>query len=114
MATVDDLRKFVLALPETTEGTHFHLAASRVAGQAFIGIERDNSHAAFSLSPEDIATLTVEAPGVCERLRRNGKFLIGVCVELKRLAIKQLKHLVGLSCRKKAPKKLRAATQAQT
>jgi len=37
---------------------------------------------------------------------QSGKNLIGIRVELNRISVKELKHLVDLAWRKKAPKKL--------
>jgi hypothetical protein len=42
MATPDELHSIVLALPETTEGTHFHQPVYRVSDKPFLAIEKDN------------------------------------------------------------------------
>jgi hypothetical protein len=106
MATLDDLRKFALSLPETKEGSHFHLVAFRVADKPFVSIEKNNTHAGFALDKPDITALVAQAPDVYQEVWQSSKYLIGIRVELKRISAKQLKHLVELAWRKKAPKKL--------
>ncbi len=110
MATADDLRKFALALPETTAGSHFRLVAFRVADKPFVSIEENNTHVGFALHKADIEALVAQAPDVYEEVWQSGKYLIGIRVELKRISAKQLKHLVELAWRKKAPKKLIATS----
>ena len=80
--------------------------AFRVADKPFVSIEKNNTHAGFALDKADIASLVAQAPDVYEEVWQSGKYLIGVRVELKRISAKQLKHLVELAWRKKAPKKL--------
>ena len=106
MATVDDLRKLALAHREAIEGSHFHQVAFRVADKPFIGIEKNNTHATFSLDKPDIAALVDQAPDVYEEVWQSGKNLVGIRVELNRISVKELKHLVELAWHKKAPKKL--------
>ena len=113
MATLDDLRKFALSLPETKEGSHFHLVAFRVADKPFVSIEKNKTHAGFALDKSDIAALVAQAPDVYEEVWRNGKYLIGLRVELKRISAKQLKRLVELAWRQKAPRKLTAASHME-
>ena len=111
MATFDDLRKFALALPQTMEGSHFHQVAFRVVDKPFIGIEKNNTCATFSLEKPDIAAFVAQAPDVYKEVWQSGKYLIGIRVELKSISAKQLKHLVELAWRKKAPKKLVATSR---
>ena len=111
MATSDDLRKFALSLPETKEGSHFHLVAFRVADKPFVSTEKNNTHAGFALEKPDIEALVAQAPDVYEEVWQSGKYLVGVRLELKKASAKQLKHIVELAWRKKAPKTLVATSR---
>ena len=110
MATLNDLRKFALALPGATEGRHFHLVAFRVADKPFVSVEKNNTHAGFALDKPQIEALVAQAPDIYEEVWQSGKFLVGVRVELKRITAKQLKQLLEFAWQKKAPKKLVAAS----
>lgn len=106
MATVDDLRKYALSLPEVIEGGHFHMVAFRVADMPFAGVEKGHTHALLSLGEHDIHTLVAEDPKVFEEIWQNKKRLVGVRIDLAKITRKRLKQLIEQSWRHKAPKRL--------
>jgi hypothetical protein len=110
MASVEDLQKVVLALPEVEAATHFHMASFKVRGKNFIGIEKDGVHATFALSAADVHALVQAMPDTVEAIYRFDK-PIGIRARLDSLITEQLRHLVELSWRCKAPQTLVNATQ---
>lgn len=106
MATVKDLRAFVLSLPGTTEGTHFRLPAFRVEEKPFIGVEKDNEHVLFRLDKEHVLTLVGKDPATFEEVWQSKKYLIGIRLALSSISSEKLIEIVELSWRTKAPKKL--------
>lgn len=105
MATLKDLKEIVLSLPETSEGTHFHLISYKVSGKSVIGIEKDNKHITMGMDKPDIKRLAKENPDVFEEIWRSKKYLIGVRFNIERVSKEQLKNLVELTWQFKAPKK---------
>lgn len=111
MADVDDLRRMALALPETTEGTHFHLASFQVRGRNFGVIEKDG-HLLLSVEPTQVPALIAEDPDAFGEVRRFDR-LIGLRADPAKLPEQRLAQVVELAWRHKAPKKLVAAKDAQ-
>ncbi len=113
MATLNALRKYALAFPATDEGKHFHLNAFRVAEKPFMVIEKDEAHAMARLDKANIRTLVDENPQLFEEVWQTGKYLIGVRFALAKISAKQLKQVIELAWRTKAPKKLIRAFHGQ-
>ena len=63
--TPADFRKFALSLPETAEGSHFHVADFRVDGKIFatLAYEKDGC-GVLLLTPEQQAGMIGDAPGM--------------------------------------------------
>jgi hypothetical protein len=77
MATFNELRSFVLALPDTTEGNHVRLRpAFLVSGKPFIGMEKDQAHVLMRLNPEAVQSLVhlmrVRGSQLTNAMRKDG------------------------------------------
>lgn len=106
MATLDELHSIALALPDTSEGTHFHLRTYDVSGKGFVSIEKDQDHVLIRLDRENIGKLVREDPAIFEEVWQSKKYLIGIRFELAKVPAKKLQQLVEQSWRMRAPKKL--------
>ncbi len=106
MTTLDQLRKAALALPETTEGTHFGMVAFSVRDKGFASVTKDGRVQLFL--PDDEAEAAVALHPTGERLVRMGT-PIGVTVPLADLDGQQLNALVRAAWRCRAPKRLAAS-----
>jgi predicted DNA-binding protein (MmcQ/YjbR family) len=106
MATLKDLKKIVLKLPDTTDSTHFNLHSYKVSDKPFIVIQKDNTHIILKLDKPNIAKFVAEESDVFEEVWQQKKHLIGVRLDIGTVSVKKIRHLVELSWRTKAPKKL--------
>lgn len=102
---VDDVRRLALALPETTEGTHFRLPAFKVRDKGFAGIDRTGTRVTFALDAETAAAAVAEDPSVYELVTRLDK-PIGLSADLATIPEDRLAALVEASWRHVAPKRL--------
>ena len=105
MASLDDLRQFILSLPETSEGTHFRRPVFRVGDKPIISVEKDQGHVTVRLDRETIETLVNEDEGRFEEIWQNGKHLIGIRFDIANVSTEQLHRILEQSWRTKAPKK---------
>lgn len=108
MITPEDVRRMALALPETTEGTHFRMPAFQVRGKNFAGLERGGTHATLALAESDVDAALAEDPAAIEPVRRSGK-PIGVRVDLAKVTPERFASLTELAWRHKAPRQLVAS-----
>ncbi|PZG17372.1 MmcQ/YjbR family DNA-binding protein [Nonomuraea aridisoli] len=103
MITPDDVRRLALALPETTQGTHFRNIAFKVRGRSFAGLEGD-THVTLSLGEEEVRAAVADETGI-EEIRRSDR-PIGIRVDLGAIAPDRFARLIELSWRHAAPKRL--------
>jgi hypothetical protein len=106
MASLNELKEIALSLPETIEGTHFHLLAYKVLDKPFIGLDKTKTTVMLSLDKPNIQKFVAENPGVFKEVWQTGKYLIGISFKLDSVWAEQLQQLVELSWKNKAPKKL--------
>jgi hypothetical protein len=106
MATPDELRSIVLALPETTEGTHFRQPVYRVSDKPFLAIEKDNLHVTARLTKQEIQAFVSDNPVIFDEVWQSGKHLIGIRFALDKVSKETLRQIIEQSWRTKAPKKL--------
>ena len=101
MATLDDVRRIALALPEVREKPHFGMPAFRVADKGFVSVVKDHSRVLLCLDPADVAAEL--ALGDCQRLTRFD-VLIGLDADLAALDAARLERLLHSAWRHRAPK----------
>lgn len=110
MATIDDLRRIALDLPEAEEGTHFGLVSFKVHDTGFVGLLKSETHALASVPKAEAEDLAADDPATFEPVWRNdGAIFVGVRVGLDRIAAERLAEVVGHAWRHRAPKRLVAA-----
>src|SRR5579859_6990840 len=102
MATLQDIREIVLALPEVEAASHFHLPSFKVSGKNFIGIQNDGVHVTFAMSEQQAHELLEQWPALFEEIRRFDT-LIGIRADLPQMSVELLRQVVNLSWRSKAP-----------
>jgi hypothetical protein len=102
--TVEEVRKFALALPEAIEQDHWGNPSFRIRGRIFASVP-DREHVNVMIDPFDIDGVVREAPDACQELRW-GKRVAGVRVTLPNAASKMVEALLRSAWRRKAPKRL--------
>lgn len=105
MTSLAQLRKAALALPEVTEGTHFHMPSFSVAGKGFASLAKDDC-LQVQLSEADAEEFLATHPSA-ERVVRMGT-PIGVRIPLADISGKDLNALVRASWHRRAPARLRS------
>ncbi len=101
MATLDDVRRMALALPEVQEKPHFGMPAFRVADKGFVSVAKDHSRVLLYLDAADVAAEL--ALGDCQQLTRFD-VLIGLDADLAALDTARLTRLLHQAWRHRAPK----------
>ncbi|NKZ06507.1 MmcQ/YjbR family DNA-binding protein [Actinomadura latina] len=115
MITLDDIRRFALALPEVEEVTHFRLPSFKVRKKPFAGVEKGEVTAVFSVSEEEAARAVAADSEVYEEVWRTAatKIFVGLRVDLAKVDEERVRELVENAWRNKAPKRVVAAYDAR-
>ncbi len=71
MASLDDVRRLALSLPEVTESDHFNAPSFRVNKKIF-AVLREPGRVTIKLDPEDQHNLVEGRPGVVEPVSGKG------------------------------------------
>ncbi|MEO8115164.1 MAG: MmcQ/YjbR family DNA-binding protein, partial [Phenylobacterium sp.] len=71
MASLDDVRRIALSLPETTEAEHFGAAAFKVSRKVF-AVLREPGRVTLKFDPEDQFNLMAGHPAAIERVPGTG------------------------------------------
>ncbi|RAK52964.1 MmcQ/YjbR family DNA-binding protein [Phenylobacterium deserti] len=105
MATIDDVRRLALSLPETAEAPHFAKTSFRVSARIF-ATWADGQPLMLKLEPEDQANLVADDPARIAPVpgvwgRRGCTF-----IQLESLEPERLETLVRLAWAATAPKRL--------
>jgi hypothetical protein len=109
----DDVRRFALALPETTEEPHFESASFRIRGRIFATLPPDGEHLHLFVA-EDEAQAVASGEGPAFEALWWGKSLAGLRVHLPSLDSAHLVvELLEDAWRRKAPKRVIAAYDAE-
>lgn len=96
MADTEDLRRVVLALPGTAEGTHFRMPAFQAGGKNFIGLQKDGT-VTMSMAAAQAVDIAAGNAAVTE-VRRKDK-VIGIQVGLASISVGHLAELAEISWR---------------
>jgi hypothetical protein len=104
---LDEVRRFALGLPETTEEPHFEKASFRVRGKIFVTVPEDGGHLHVLVDEEEARACVAADPAWFEELWW-GQRLTGVRVTLAGAPADEVRELVEDAWRRKAPKRVLA------
>jgi hypothetical protein len=110
---LDEARALALALPEAHEAPHFDLTSFRVGKKVFATAPPDGDELRIFVDESETMACAEEAPDVFEELRWGQK-LSGVRVTLSRADPLRVRELLEESWRRKAPKRLVKAFDADS
>jgi hypothetical protein len=109
MSTVDDIRRWAMALPEVEESSHFrfHVPVYKVRGRTFLGIGAEEQSAVFCISEPDANKAAAANPTSCEAVRRQDakRSFLGLQVRFGSITHERIKCLVEDAWRQQAPKR---------
>lgn len=109
MATLDDLRRLVLALPGTSEGTWYGTPGYHVGGKGFLRLRTEDEDGLLVLPVTDLgekeALLTSRPEAFSTLPHYDGH--ASVLLRLEAVDVEELGELVTEAWRLKAPPKLR-------
>ena len=106
MATLDDVRRMVLSLPETSEKSHLRMSAFCVARIGFLSVTEDGRRVFLHADEATVAAAISEDPAVFEQVRR-GPTVLGLNTDLDAVDVALLTTLIEAAWRHRAPKRLR-------
>lgn len=113
MATsISRLRKAALSLPETSEQPHFDLTSWRVGDRIFATVPNEAHRLRIFVDETEVAEAVATSPDAYSELRW-GKRLSGVEVDLRAADEADVVALLHSAWRRKAPKRLVNAYDAE-
>ena len=113
MATLDELRRFALSLPETTEAPHHDASSFRVKGKIFATFPPHERHLNVMVDEDEARACAAEGSKAVEELWW-GTRLAGVRVHLAEADSGRVRELLVEAWRRKAPKRVVATFDAGT
>jgi len=105
--TLEDVRRFALSLPETTEEPHHERTSFRVRGKIFASALPDGDSCNVLLDEPDARAAVFEDADVFGELWW-GKRLVGVKVDLAAADLARMEELLTEAWLRRAPKALAA------
>jgi hypothetical protein len=112
VSDVEQTRRFALSLPEASEEPHFDMSSFRVRGKIFATVPPDGAHLHVFVDEQEVAASVAENPSAFEPLRW-GRQLRGLRIDLAASPTERLQELIEESWRRKAPRRLVAAFDAE-
>ncbi len=110
MIGLDELRAIAMALPDVEEGPPVQaarrIAAFKVAGKSFVGVERGGVTMTVSLAEKAAKAVAAEHPDAYEEIWRSGKIFMGLRVNLAKVPTRRVRELIEKSWRHSAPKRI--------
>ncbi len=106
---IAEVRRFAMALPETTEEPHFEYSSFRIRGKIFVTVPPDGEHIHVFVGDDEREQALAAHPSFLEKLVWGGS-VRGLRVRLSKASPKVVNHLVRSAWMRKAPKRLAAAT----
>ena len=103
---LDELRRFALALPATSEEPHQHFGSWRVRGRIFVTVPPEGAHLHVFVAELEREQALAIHPEFTEKLFWGGK-VVGLRVALASAPAAAVKRLIGQAWTHKAPKALR-------
>jgi hypothetical protein len=111
MVTFGKARALALGMPEVVEADHWGNPSFRIYGRIFATVP-DPHHLNVMIDPLDVESVVKVAPSACSELLW-GKEVRGVRVDLRAASPKLVGDLLEVAWRRRAPKRLLAAGQAE-
>lgn len=102
---IDEVRRYALGLPQTTEEPHHKYTSFRVNGKIFATAPPEETHLHVFVDETRRELALVAHPEACEKLWW-GKKVVGVRVSLATAQPSDVEDLLSCAWRRKAPKKL--------
>lgn len=110
MIGLSELRAFAMTLPEVEEGPPVRaarrVAAFKVAGKSFLGVEKGCATITVSLGEKEAKTVATKHSDAYEEIWRNGETFMGLRVDLSRIPARQVRALIEKSWRHSAPRRI--------
>lgn len=107
MIDIPKIRAIAMALPQVEEGPPVRaarrIAAFKVAGKSFVGVETGGKTMTVSLSEKEAKSFQTKNPRAYEEIWRNGKTFMGLRVDLSAISIDLLRDLIETSWQHSAP-----------
>lgn len=103
LTSLNQIRALVMTLTGVEEGPPVRaarrIAAFKVAGKSFLGIENGEVTMTVSLDAEQAKALAAAHPAACEEIWRNHKTILGLRLELSKLPRRKVFELIKESWR---------------
>ncbi len=110
MIGLSEIRVIAMTLPEVEEGPPVpaagRVAAFKVAGKSFLGVEKECVTITVSLAEKEAKTLAAKHPDAYEEIWRNGKIFMGLRIDLSKVPARQIRSLIEKSWRHSAPQRI--------
>jgi hypothetical protein len=107
---LSEIRALAMKLPEVEEGPPVEaarrIAAFKVAGKSFVGVEKGGATMTVSLGVKEAKEVPAKHPEAYEDIWRDGKKFMGLRVYLSKVPARQLGELIEKSWRHSAPKRI--------
>jgi hypothetical protein len=107
MIALAEIRAIAMTLPQVEEGPPVRaarrIAAFKVAGKSFIGVEAGGRSMTVSLPEKEARALAAQDPKAYEEIWRNGKTFMGLRVDLSAISVDRVRDLIERSWRHSAP-----------
>lgn len=108
MIGLDEIRRYAMSLPAVEEGPPVpaarRIASFKVGGTGFLGVEKGERTITVSLGAAEAKKVVAKNPDAYEEIWRMGKTFAGLRVDLSKTSVEQVKSLIEMSWRHRAPK----------
>jgi hypothetical protein len=111
MADLGQARRFALSLPDASEEPHFEMTSFRIGGKIFATVPPDEAYLHVFVAGDEVSACVAEDPRAFEPLVW-GKQVRGLRIVLAAAADDRVAELLAESWRRKAPRRLVAAFDA--
>lgn len=103
MISLEKIRDLTLRLPDVVEGPPVkaarRIAAFKVNGKSFLGIEAGEKLMTLSFDPEQAASLQAKSPDMIQLVTGRQGHIVGIRINLEHASISQIAALVEASWR---------------
>lgn len=107
MTGLKEIRAFAMSLPAVEQGPPVkaarRIAAFKVAGKSFLGVEQGEQTMTVSLDQEQAKAFIAKDPQAYQEIWRNRETFMGLRVELSKVPAQRVRELIKESWRHSAP-----------